>query len=307
MTKAPARALGLRGRDLVWGARTYVMAIVNATPDSFSGDGTGSDVESAIRRGLDAEAQGADIVDVGGESTRPGAQSVSAADEIDRVVPVIAGLRRRCDVPISVDTSKAEVARAALDAGADMVNDVTALRADIELVKLVAARRIPVVLMHNTSDRDRVRVLPGVGSHYVGGSGGDVVGLVRRGLESAVSAARAAGVADELMIVDPGIGFGKTLEENLELMNRLGELRAMGLPLLVGPSRKSFIGLTLGLPPSEREEGTAAAVAIAIARGADLVRVHDVRAMTRVARMTDAVVRRWPVAAGGPEGRSALR
>jgi dihydropteroate synthase len=268
------------------------MGIVNATPDSFSGDGVGTDVDAAVELGLMAFESGADIVDVGGESSRPGATPVAVEEEMARVLPVVQRLRARTDLPISVDTSKAAVAQAALDAGADVINDVWAFQADPLLAPLVARRQVAAVLMHNASRAGRVRVQPGVGAHFVEAPGEDVLAQVSRGLAAAVRTARSAGIADGQLILDPGIGFGKTLEQNLELLDRVGELGALGFPILVGPSRKSFIGLTLDQPPQERLEGTAAAVAVAIARGADMVRVHDVRAMVQVARMTDAIVRR---------------
>jgi dihydropteroate synthase len=285
--------LVLRGRALPWGARTYIMAIVNVTPDSFSGDGVGGDVAAALARATAAVAAGADILDVGGESTRPGATAVPGEEEIARVLPVIRALRARLDVPISVDTYKAAVAEAALDAGADLVNDVWALRADPAMARLVARRGVPVVLMHNRATASAARLGPGVGPHYAGVQYDDLVPDVCRELMATVDLARAAGVADAQVILDPGLGFGKTPDQSLELMGRLGELRALGFPLLVGPSRKSFIGQALGgLPPAERLEGSAAAVALAIAGGADIVRVHDVAAMVRVARVADAIVRR---------------
>lgn len=291
--------LTLRQLDLAWGTRTFVMAILNVTPDSFSGDGLADDaaheahtVDQAVDRAAAAIADGADILDVGGESTRPGAQPVGADEELARVIPVIRAIRARLEAPISIDTYKAAVAAAALDAGADMVNDVWGLRADPDLAGLVAARGVPVILMHNRSTPANVAVAERVGGFYAGIAYDDVVADVCRELMSSVALARAAGIADERIVLDPGIGFGKTPRQNLELLDRTDAIRARGFPVLVGPSRKSFIGLTLDLPPEDRVEGTAAAVAVAIARGADIVRVHDVHAMVRVARMTDAIVRR---------------
>lgn len=291
-TSVPAPSLVLRGLTLAWGRRTYVMAIVNATPDSFSGDGTGGDVGRAVDAASAAVAAGADILDVGGESTRPGAAAVSADEEIARTAPAVAAIRARFDVPISIDTSKAAVAAAALDAGADMVNDVWGLRADPDLAGLVAARGVPVVVMHNRLTPANVEVAARVGAHYAGVAYADLVGDVCRELRASIDIARGAGVPAANVIVDPGIGFGKTPAQNLALLDRVGEVRSLGFPLLVGPSRKSFIGAVLDLPAAQRLEGTAAAVAVAIARGADIVRVHDVAAMVRVARMTDAIVRR---------------
>jgi dihydropteroate synthase len=284
--------LRIRRLDLAWGCRTYVMAILNVTPDSFSGDGLGHDLSQATVRARQAVEAGADLLDVGGESTRPGAEPVAAAEEIARVVPVIRALRDRLDVPISIDTSKAVVAEAALDAGADLVNDVWAFRADPAMADLVARRRVPVILMHNRMTPDAVRLDPAFGAHYAGVDYDDLLADVGRELMSSVAHGRAAGVADQQVILDPGLGFGKTPEQSLTLLNRLDELRALGFPILAGPSRKSFLGKVLGgVPPTDRVEGTAAAVAVAIARGADIVRVHDVLAMVRVARVTDAIVR----------------
>jgi dihydropteroate synthase len=282
----------VRGAHFVWGARTYVMAILNVTPDSFSGDGVGRDVDALLRSADAHLAAGADILDIGGESTRPGAPPVGPEEEIERVVPAIEAVRARFDAPVSVDTSKAVVAAAALDAGADLVNDVWGLRGDRALAGLIAARGVPVVIMHNCSDPALARIAGDLGGHYIGVAYADVVADVCAGLRASVDFAHAAGIDDACIIIDPGIGFGKTAAQNLELVDRLGAVRELGFPVLVGPSRKSFIGLTLDLPPTERVEGTAAAVAIAIARGADIVRVHDVAVMVRVARMADAIVRR---------------
>jgi len=294
----PLRApeLVLHGHTFRWGERTCVMGILNVTPDSFSGDGllaTGDPqaaVEAAVARGLAMVADEADVLDVGGESTRPGSTPVDAATERARVVPVIAALRRATAAPISVDTYRAAVAEAALDAGADLVNDVWGLAMDPALAPLLARRGAPVVIMHNRSRPKDAAQSERLGGHYVGVQYTDLLADVRRELGAQVEAARRAGIPDGHIIVDPGIGFGKTVAQNLYLLNHLDALRALGYPLLVGPSRKSFIGYTLDLPPAERVEGTAATVAIAIARGAHIVRVHDVRAMARVARMTDAIL-----------------
>ncbi len=291
-----SRELRVRHHTFVWGSRTYIMGIINATPDSFSGDGLlaaeGDWVEAAVRQGLRFVEEGADILDVGGESTRPGAQPVDAAEEMRRVLPVIRALREHTDVPISIDTYKAEVAAAALDAGADIVNDVWGLRMDPEMAPLVAQRQVPVILMHNRSRPKNALQEARLGGRYVGIEYDNLIEDIKRELLESVALAHAAGIPDEHIILDPGIGFGKTVEQNLELIDRLDEIAALGYPLLVGPSRKSFIGYTLNLPPDQRVEGTAAAVAICIDRGADIVRVHDVRYMVRVARMTDAIVRR---------------
>lgn len=299
-------ALTIRNHTLTWGARTFVMGILNITPDSFSGDGllspassplpppTGGESQGeggALDQALRVLAAGADLLDVGGESTRPGAQPVSADEELARVIPVITEIRRNSDALISVDTYKASVAEAALEAGADIVNDVWGLRADPALAEVVARHGAPVILMHNRSKPANAEVEARLGGRYVGMQYGDLLEDVKRELLESVDLARAAGVADERIIVDPGIGFGKTVEQNLALINRLDEVKSLGFPVLLGPSRKSFIGYTLNLPPDQRLEGTAAAVSIGISRGADVIRVHDVPAMVRVARMTDALVR----------------
>lgn len=279
-----------------WGERTYIMGILNATPDSFSGDGLLScedSVSLAVRQAEDFLTHGADILDVGGESTRPGAETVDEAEEMERVLPIIQALRRAFPkVVISVDTYKAEVARQALDLGADWVNDIWGFRADQELAGVTAAYQAPVVLMHNRLKPGSAEVQARLGGHVVGVAYEDLIADICDELLYSVALAHKANIPDSQIILDPGIGFGKTVEQNLELLNRLDEIKALGYPLLVGPSRKSFIGYTLDLPPDERVEGTAAAVALSIDRGADIVRVHDVAVMSRVARMTDAIVRR---------------
>jgi dihydropteroate synthase len=263
--------------EFAWGTRTFVMGVVNVTPDSFSGDGVGRDVDAAVALGLRMAAEGADIIDVGGESTRPDADEVSAEEELLRVLPVVEALARQATVPISIDTSKAAVASAALKAGAAMVNDVWGLRRDPEMAEVVARSGVPAVVMHNQRGRPFR----------------DVISDIRGGLETSIALAQAAGIPREKLIVDPGFGFGWSERHNLEMLRRLGELRPLGLPMLVGTSRKSTIGAVLGLPVEERLWGTAASVAIAIAHGADIVRVHDVPEMLQVVRIADAVVRGW--------------
>ena len=279
-----------------WGERTYIMGIMNVTPDSFSGDGLlgrEDSVRQALRQAEEFLTHGADILDVGGESTRPGADSVSEAQELERVLPVIAALRKAFpQAVVSVDTYKAEVARQALDLGADWVNDIWGFRADPELANVTAAHHAPVVLMHNRLKPGSAEVQARLGGHVVGVEYDDLIADIRNELLFSVELAHQAGIPDEHIILDPGIGFGKTVSQNLELLDRMDEIKALGYPLLAGPSRKSFIGYTLDLPPEERVEGTAAAVALSIDRGADIVRVHDVAVMARVARMTDAIVRR---------------
>ena len=287
-------------RDFLWGSRTYVMGIVNVTPDSFSGDGllsiassTGrTEVETAIAQAISFVKVGADILDVGGESTRPGALPLEAEAELDRVVPVIAGIRALSDVPISIDTYKARVAHAALDAGADLVNDIWGLKMDPDMAPLVAERRVPIVLMHNRSKARNALQQKRLGGRYVGVQYHDLVADIIRELQDQLELAVEMGIRHEQIIIDPGIGFGKTVEQNLQLLNHVDEFRVLGCPVLLGPSRKSFIGYTLNLAVDERLEGTAAAVAVGIARaGVDIVRVHDVGAMVRVVRMTDAIMR----------------
>ena len=266
-----------------WGKRTYVMGIINVTPDSFSGDGLGHDAEAALEQALRFQDEGADIIDVGGESTRPGSTPVTVEEEKRRVIPVIRLLASRLDVPVSVDTYKREVARDALAAGAAVINDVWGLKRDPALADLAAREGAPIVLMHNQQGLDYSDLVP------------EALASLRASLRQALE----AGVPSENVVLDPGLGFGKRPEHNLELLRRLAELKALGLPLLVGTSRKSTIGLVLDLPVEERLEGTAATVALAIANGADIVRVHDVKAMTRVARMSDAIVRGWPAGETG--------
>ncbi len=290
-----ASTLTIRNVTFYWGSRTYIMGILNATPDSFSGDGLAQETDmarAALIRAQQMLAEGADILDVGGESTRPGSAPVSADEEIRRVVPVIRALRAETDAIISIDTSKAAVAAAALDAGADMINDVWGLRADPELAPLAARAGVPVILMHNRSTPKQTAIDPRLGGRFVGVVYDDLMADIRRELGICLEVAHRAGIPDERIILDPGVGFGKTVEQNLEIVDRLDEIKKMGYPVLLGTSRKSFIGYTLDLPPDQRAEGTAATTAIGIDRGADIVRVHDVLLNVRVARMTDAIVRR---------------
>src|SRR2546428_8398692 len=258
-----------------WGSRTYVMGIVNVTPDSFSGDGV-TDLETSVAQARQMEQDGADLIDIGGESTRPetwAGSGLSLEDELVRVIPVVTGVAAAVAVPVSIDTYKAEVAKRAVAAGAVLVNDVWGLRRDPQMAATVAAVGVPVVLMHNK---------PGGGYH-------DLIREISESLRESIELARAAGVADDRIIVDPGIGFGKTREENLEIIRRLAALRQLGFPLLVGPSRKSFIGKTLDLPAGERLEGTAAAVALSIAGGGDNLRARDRQTLGRGARKAGAL------------------
>jgi len=275
-----------------WGKRTYVMGILNVTPDSFSGDGlVGQGVEGAVEQARAFVKAGVDILDVGGESTRPGADPVSVDEELNRVLPVIDRLSDEFETLISIDTYKALVAEKALERGAELVNDVWGLRADPELKTVISEHQVPVILMHNRSDPSNAQIKEQLGGRYVGVEYEDLLEDVKRELMESVEIATEAGIPENRIILDPGIGFGKTVNQNLELLNRLDEIRGLGFPVLLGPSRKSFIGYTLDLPPDERVEGTAATVSIGIDRGADIVRVHDVAQMTRVAKMTDAIVR----------------
>ncbi len=288
--------LQVGNHTFTWGSKTYVMGILNITPDSFSGDGilTKSDtVQAAVRQAKEFLSYGADILDVGGESTRPGSDPVEAEEERERVIPVIEAITQEFpDALISIDTYKAEVAEAAFKAGAQILNDIWALRADPKLASLAAALRAPVILMHNRSNPASVEVRARLGNAYSGSTYENLLEDVKRELLTSVGLATKAGIKESHIILDPGIGFGKTREHNLELINRLDEVRALGFPILLGPSRKSFIGFTLDLPADQRLEGTAATVAVGIARGADIIRVHDVKEMARVAKMTDAIVRR---------------
>ena len=274
--------IDVRETRFAWGARTYVMGILNVTPDSFSGDGLLGGPEGAVARAVEQAsrmvADGADILDIGGESTRPGHRPVDATEERRRVVPVVAAVRAAMPaIPISIDTTKAAVADAALDAGADVINDVHGTRGDAELFAVAARRRAPIVLMHGRPVADHADVVPEVLAE----------------LEAALAVAVAAGVPEALLLIDPGIGFGKTPDQNLTLLGRLGELRALGRPIVLGTSRKSTLGLLTGLPPAERVEATVATTVLGVAAGVDIVRVHDVRANRRAALTADAVVRGW--------------
>jgi dihydropteroate synthase len=288
-------SLQIGNHTFKWGSRTYVMGILNVTPDSFSGDGIiskGDTVRAAAEQARDFLANGADILDVGGESTRPGSQPVGASEEVERVIPVIEAIAGEFpETLISIDTYKARVAEAAFKAGAHILNDVWALRADPELASVAAAFRVPVILMHNRSNPASVEVRAQLGNAYIGSNYENLIEEVKRELLLCVELAFKAGIEESRIILDPGIGFGKTREHNLELINRLDEIRALGFPVLVGPSRKSFIGFTLNLPADQRLEGTAATIAVGITRGADIIRVHDVKEMARVAKMTDAITR----------------
>jgi dihydropteroate synthase len=265
------------GETLAWGVRTYVMGIINLTPDSFSGDGLGGDLDAVVAQALRFEEEGADILDLGAESTRPGHQKVSPEEELARLIPAIEAVAGQSKLPISVDTYKAEVARQAVEAGAVIINDIWGLKAEPELAKVAAATGAGLVLMHNQQGMEYRDLMP------------DLVSSLQASIKTALD----AGVPRENVIADPGIGFGKTPDQNLAVLAGLDALKATGCPILVGSSRKSTLGLLLDLPADQRVEATAATVSLAIAGGADIVRVHDVKEMMRVCRVTDAVVRGW--------------
>lgn len=258
------------------GRRTLVMGILNVTPDSFTDGGKFNDIDRAVEQAKQMVADGADIIDIGGESTRPTSTPLDEEDELRRVLPVVEILARELTVPISIDTYKASVARQAVEKGAVIVNDVWGLRKDPEMAKTVAQLGVPYIMMHNQQGTEYRDLM------------GDMLSFFREG----ITIAETAGIKPENIILDPGVGFGKTYEHNLEVMYRLGELRSLGKPVLLGTSRKSIIGNTLNLPVTERVEGTAATVALGITYGVDIVRVHDTKEMVRVVRMTDAIVRR---------------
>ena len=266
---------GLGGTTFEWGARTYVMGIVNVSPDSFSGDGI-ADANGAVAQGLTMAHEGADMLDVGGQSTRPGHEPISAAEEISRTQTVVERLARTSGLPVSIDTYKLDVAEAGVDAGAVILNDVWGLQRSPAMADLAARRGCALVLMHNQD-----------GTEYAD----DLMQEIKRVLREATRRAIDAGVPRERVWIDPGIGFGKTADHNWEVMRRLHELKELGQPILIGTSRKSFIGKLLDLPVTDRIEGTAATVAASIIGGADIVRVHDVRFMARVAKVTDRMAR----------------
>ncbi|MGB8253121.1 MAG: dihydropteroate synthase [Anaerolineaceae bacterium] len=278
-----------------WGKRTYIMGIINVTPDSFSGDGLLKQADiakSALEQARQFVSAGADILDIGGESTRPGSEPVGEEEELRRVLPVIhaiaiAGL----DIPISLDTYKATVAEAGLLAGANWLNDIWGLKADPKMAGVASRHRVPLILMHNRSQPGDASLASRLSAYPLGTEYQDLVADVKTELLQSIALAHQAGVPDDLIIIDPGIGFGKTVDQNIELVARLDEFRSLGYPVLLGPSRKSFIGKTLDLPPDQRLEGTMAAVGVGIMRGADIVRVHDVKEVVRFTRMTDAIVR----------------
>lgn len=266
----------LRDCHLDFGSRTYIMGILNVTPDSFSDGGEFIGLEDILAQVSKMVGEGADIIDVGGESTRPGAKPISIEVEIDRVVPVIKAIKEYFDVSVSLDTSKAEVAEAGLKAGVDIINDVWGFLKDNKLAEVVASYKVPVILMFNQA-----------GTDYPG----DIINIIRKSLRKSIRIALKAGIPKDKIILDPGIGFGKNQEQNQEVIARLGELNSMGYPILLGTSRKSIIGNILDLPPKERLEGTLATSTIGILAGVDILRVHDVKENKRVALVTDKIIR----------------
>jgi dihydropteroate synthase len=278
--------LRLPSRTLVLGERTLVMGVLNVTPDSFSDGGAFFDSQTAVSHALAMQKAGADILDVGGESTRPGAAEVSAKAEIARVLPVLNALRGRLRIPVSIDTRKAAVAEAAIAAGAEIINDVSALRFDPALAAVARRRNVPIILMHMHGEP---------GTMQKGPFARHVVRDVLAGFRRAVARARHAGIARTQIVLDPGIGFGKSYSQNFELLAQLPRLAVLGYPLMVGTSRKAFLGAALGTdkrsaPPSQRIWGTAATVAASILGGAHIIRIHDVAEMAQVARVTDAII-----------------
>jgi dihydropteroate synthase len=278
--------LRLPSRTLLLGERTLVMGVLNVTPDSFSDGGFFFDPDLAVARAIEMEEVGADIIDIGGESTRPGSQGISAEEELRRILPVLEKLRRKMKIPISVDTSKSEVAETAAAAGAEILNDVTALRSGSGIAEVARRRKLPLILMHMRGEPRTMQKGP---------FARDVVREVLAGLRASTAIARRTGLSKSQIIIDPGIGFGKTYAQNFELLARLPELAKLGFPILVGTSRKSFIGRALegtasaSAPKSARVWGTAATVVASILQGAHIVRVHDVAEMVEVARVTDVL------------------
>ena len=281
--------LRLASRTLMLGERTLIMGVLNVTPDSFSESGLHFDTEAAVARAFEIEAQGADIIDIGAESTRPGSEPISAQEELWRLLPVLARLQGKLKIPISVDTCKFEVADAAADSGAEILNDVTGLRHDPRIAAVARRRKIPLVLMHMRGEPRTMQKGP---------FARDVIRDVIPGLRRAATIAQRAGVAKSQIILDPGIGFGKSYPQNYELLARLPELARLGYPVLIGTSRKGFIGRALDdVPVAGRIWGTAATVAASILGGAHIVRVHDVAEMVQVARVTDAILNPKSIAA----------
>lgn len=273
----------IRDQLFHWGARTYVMGILNTTPDSFSDGGAFNGLDRAIARARAMVAAGADLLDIGGQSTRPGAVTVTVAEELDRTIPVIEALRRESTIPISIDTSRAAVAQAAIQAGADVINDISGGTFDPDILATAAQTQAPVILMHLRGTPQTMQTL----TDYQ-----DLIGEIRDFFTQQTNLAQAQGVSSRQIMLDPGIGFAKTPGQNLTLLRQLSDFKPLGFPLLVGPSRKSFIGKILDQPdPKQRVWGTGAACVAAIANGADMIRVHDVAEMVQVCQVTDAIWR----------------
>ena len=284
MTTRKKFRLRLPSRTLVLGERTLLMGVVNVTPDSFSGDGLHLDTKAAATRAIEMERDGADIIDIGGESTRPGAEWLAADEELGRVIPLLKMLRGRLKIPISIDTNKSEVAEAAAEAGAEIINDVTALQRDPRIAEVARRRKLPLILMHMRGEPRTMQTQP---------FARDAMRDVTQSLKKAAALATRKGVPKSQLVLDPGIGFGKSFAQNYDLIAHLPELARLGFPILIGPSRKGFIGRTLGgVPENERAYGTAAAVTACILQGAHIVRVHDVREMAQVARVADMLIPR---------------
>jgi len=283
LSRSDHRVLRLRDLELDLSKKTIVMGILNVTPDSFSDGGLFFDKEKAIAQGLQMAAEGADIIDIGGESTRPGARAIPAEEELERVIPIIEALVFMMKTPISIDTNKPEVAKAAAAAGASMINNIMGTPLSGAMAETAARTGLPIVLMHiQGSPRDM----------HDNPVYDDLMAEITEQLEESIAIAEGSGVAPEKIIIDPGIGFGKTAAHNMEILKRLGELRALNKPILIGPSRKAFIGAALGIKdPSERVFGTAAAVAIGISNGASIIRVHDVKEMSQVSRLADSILK----------------
>ena len=280
---------------LEWGKRTYVMGVLNLTPDSFSGDGILQDrdpIQYALNKAKQFLKDGADILDIGAESSRPGSKPISAAVELERLLPILKTLRKEnIGGIISIDTYKSEVARQCLENGADWINDIWGFKRDTDLADVVSQFDAPVILMHNRSKPSAVDNNKRLGASYQGAVYSNFMEEIKNDLLESVSLALRAGINKKNIILDPGIGFGKTVEQNLALINRLDEIKALGYPIMIGPSRKSFLGAILGLPVEGRLEGTAACLAVGVARGADIVRVHDVKYMARIVKVADALTR----------------
>jgi dihydropteroate synthase len=275
------REIKVGRRTFDFSKKTYIMGVVNVTPDSFSDGGKYLEKQKAIEAALEMIDEGADIIDIGGESTRPGSDSVDVNTELSRVIPVIEGIRKKSDTPLSIDTYKSQVAQAAISCGVNLVNDISGLRYDEEMANVVTEYNIPIVLMHIKGKPKNMQESP----HY-----DNIIDEILLELSESVSRATAAGVNRDKIIVDPGIGFGKHWKDNYFILRYLNEFKSLGYPLLVGPSRKSFIGNLLHLPPDDRLEGTLAAVCCAVMNGADIIRVHDVKEAGRALRVTDAII-----------------